>query len=77
MGHQIRTGKAKIPEAIKNILGVTDEDVFSYDHCNSAEEIEIEMLANYLRRGMSEEKAKYLAKEASRDLWDLRDESEK
>ena len=71
MGHRIRTGKAKIPEAIKNILGITDEDVvFSYDHCNSAEEIEIEMLADYLRRGMSEERAKYLAKEASRDLWD-------
>ena len=59
MGHRIRTGKAKIPEAIKNILGITDEDVvFSYDHCNSAEEIEIEMLADYLRRGMREERAK-------------------
>ncbi|HBG92494.1 MAG: hypothetical protein A2X54_09610 [Nitrospirae bacterium GWF2_44_13] len=70
MGYKIKTGKAKIPEAIKNILGITDEDVISYDHCNSAEEIEIEMLADYLRRGMSEERAKYLAKEASRDLWD-------
>jgi hypothetical protein len=69
MGHKIRTGKAKIPETIKKILGITDEDVISYDHCNSAEEIEIEMLANYLRRGMSEERARYLAKETSRDLW--------
>ena len=70
MGHRIKTGKAKIPEAIKKAFNIKDEDASNYDHCNSAEEIEIEMLAKYLSRGMSEEKARYLAKEASRDLWD-------
>lgn len=69
MGHKVRAKKAYIPEIIKKAFDITDENVSTYDHCNSAEEIEIEMLAKFLQRGMSQEKAIYLAREASRDLW--------
>lgn len=74
MGNKVRAKKAHIPEIIKKAFNITDESASNYDHCNSAEEIEIEILAKFLRKGMSQEKAIYLAKEASRDLWN---ESEK
>jgi hypothetical protein len=48
---------------------VPEVNIYSYDHCNSLEEIEFEMYTRYLMKGMNEEKAAQLAKERARILW--------
>ncbi|HAM51840.1 MAG TPA: hypothetical protein DCP92_14575 [Nitrospiraceae bacterium] len=54
---------------VVTILGISEENVRSYDHCTSREDLEFELYAELLQKGKSPEIAEELAREMSTDLW--------
>jgi hypothetical protein len=53
------------------IFDIPAEQINTYDHCQSAEEIEFEMYSNFIKKGVPKDRASYLAKNMSKDLWEL------
>jgi len=56
---------------IAEVFDCPESQIYTYDHCQSEEEIEFESYFDFVKRGMPEENAKRLAKETAKTLWEL------
>ena len=61
-------GNKMLADVVKT-LGIPEGNIKSYDHCQTQEEIEMELYGELLQEGKSHEVAEELAKEIAHDLW--------
>ena len=69
---QVNVAGNKMLTDVGKALGVTEDDIKSYDHCQSQEEVDLEIYGELLQEGKSPEVAEDLAREMAGDLWAAR-----
>lgn len=74
MAEKIRQKKTKIPETAQGVIRALNIPIESvkiktYDHCQTKEEIELEILSDYMRRGLNKKLSKDAARQEATFLW--------